>query len=185
MRIFHRESKAVELFSTELLAKLSDKKELVFFCIGTDRSTGDCFGPLLGTFLKESVERLGFEDTYVYGTLHDPVHAVNLQEHIELVQRKHPHATVIAADACLGRLKSVGFVSFSEGQIKPGAGVNKDLPAVGDYALTGVVNVSGFMEFFVLSNTRLSLIHDMAKMSAKAIERFLLARQNHSLQNII
>ena len=41
---------------------------------------------------------------------------------------------------------------------KPGAGVNKDLPPVGDLYITGVVNVGGFMDYLVLQNTRLYLI---------------------------
>ena len=35
--------------------------------------------------------------------------------------------------------------------------------------ITGIVNVSGFMEYFVLQNTRLHLIMEMAKTIAKGI----------------
>ncbi|MCL6574238.1 MAG: DUF1256 domain-containing protein, partial [Bacillus sp. (in: Bacteria)] len=45
----------------------------------------------------------------------------------------------------------------------------KDLPAVGDIHITGIVNVSGFMEFFVLQNTRLNLVMNMAKTIANGI----------------
>ncbi|MNT94758.1 hypothetical protein D3C72_2365110 [compost metagenome] len=45
--------------------------------------------------------------------------------------------------------------------MKPGAGVGKDLPPVGDYNIVGIVNVSGFMEYFVLQNTRLSLVYQL------------------------
>ena len=60
-------------------------------------------------------------------------------------------------------------VQVGEGPVKPGAGVNKDLPSVGDAHITGIVNVSGFMEFMVLQNTRLSLVLKMAKTIANGI----------------
>lgn len=47
--------------------------------------------------------------------------------------------------------------------------MNKELPEVGEIHLTGIVNVSGFMEFFVLQNTRLNLVMKMAKTIAEAI----------------
>jgi len=53
--------------------------------------------------------------------------------------------------------------------LKPGAGVKKELPVVGDIHITGVVNVGGFMEYFVLQNTRLHLVISMAEVIAKGI----------------
>ena len=45
--------------------------------------------------------------------------------------------------------------------------MNKKLPAVGDLHIHGIVNLNGFMEFFVLQNTRLSLVMKMADVIAK------------------
>jgi hypothetical protein len=47
--------------------------ETTYLCIGSDLSTGDCFGPLTGTLLK----RTGFQN--VVGTLDATVHAKNLE----------------------------------------------------------------------------------------------------------
>jgi len=47
--------------------------------------------------------------------------------------------------------------------------VNKDLPPVGDIHMTGIVNVGGFMEYFVLQNTRLNLVVKMADIIAGCI----------------
>lgn len=146
---------------------------VVIMCIGTDRSTGDALGPLIGTRLKE----LGFTRAFVYGTLDEPVHAANLTTFNELIRSVHPHALTVAVDACLGRLDSVGHVLLERGPIKPGAGVNKTLPAVGDIAVTGIVNVGGYMEHFVLQNTRLSLVRNMAYMIAAGfIKGFSLSK---------
>ena len=72
--------------------------ELVFLCIGSDRMTGDCLGPYIGQKLS-SYEWNGI---FVYGTLSDPVHALNLEKICTHIRQKHPKALVIAIDACLG-----------------------------------------------------------------------------------
>jgi putative sporulation protein YyaC len=136
-------------------------EDVVFVCIGTDRSTGDSLGPLVGTYLT------GLGYTNVLGTVDEPIHAMNLAERVADIPEGK---TVIAIDACLGRLSSVGKTEIVRGSVKPGAGVNRTgLPEVGDYGITGVVNVSGFMEYAVLQNTRLSLVMRMARDITSAI----------------
>ncbi|WP_043934275.1 spore protease YyaC [Bacillus sp. EB01] len=176
-RIHHEEVNAEEKLAAGLLSNLPllASRPVVIVCIGTDRSTGDSLGPLVGTFLEEQ-RSLSF---YVYGTLDDPIHAVNLEEKLKEIHSRHFHPFIIAVDACLGRFKSVGVLQICNGPVKPGAGVNKDLPEVGDMHITGIVNVSGFMEFFVLQNTRLSLVLKMAKIIANSIG---LASRQHSSQ---
>lgn len=176
-RIHHEETKAEAKLAAELLPNLPllASRPIVIVCIGTDRSTGDSLGPLVGTFLEE----MRSPTFHIYGTLDDPIHAVNLEDKMKEIHKKHFHPFIIAVDACLGRFKSVGIIQVCDGPVKPGAGVNKDLPEVGDMHITGIVNVSGFMEFFVLQNTRLSLVLKMAKMIANGIN---LASRHHSNQ---
>jgi putative sporulation protein YyaC len=130
-------------------------RKILFVCIGTDRSTGDSLGPIVGSRLQA----LGYD---TLGTVHEPVHAMNLEATLEFIKHHYPDHFVVGIDAALGRLKSVGKVRAHAMPVKPGAGVDKDLPAVGDASITGVVNVSGFMEMFVLQNTRLSVVLDLA-----------------------
>lgn len=83
------------------------------------------------------------------------------------LETKNPF--IIALDACLGQSESVGYISCKEGALKPGTGVNKELPEVGNMNVVGIVNVGGFMEYFVLQNTRLSLVMQMAEILAASI----------------
>lgn len=140
-------------------------REIVILCIGTDRSTGDALGPLIGSRLSQ-IRGL---PVHVYGNLDEPVHALNLAETIEMISTNHTAPYTIAIDACLGRLKNVGMISVKEGPLRPGSGVNKELPEVGNLQITGNVNVGGFMEFFVLQNTRLSLVMKMAEVISTSI----------------
>lgn len=139
-------------------------RRLVVVGIGTDRSTGDSLGPLVGSRLVQQVPGLT-----VLGTLDNPVHAANLTEHLQALYAQVPRPLVLAIDACLGQKESVGFITLAEGPLRPGAGVHKELPAVGDLHITGVVNVGGYMEYMVLQNTRLSLVMRMAERIAAAV----------------
>jgi len=148
----------------------SRKRPAVILCIGTDRSTGDALGPLIGTHLS----RLNLPLLHVYGTLDQPVHATNLIQTIEFIQQSFVDPFVIAIDACLGRVDSIGCIVLADGPLKPGAGVHKQLPEVGEANLTGIVNVGGFMEFMVLQNTRLNLVWRMSENISSLITRSYL-----------
>lgn len=172
-KIKHNDANAVFSLSRQLQAiflEVPEHRPIVFVCIGTDRSTGDALGPLVGSKLKKYT----YSDIFVFGTLDDPVHAVNLGDTLRDVQREYFNPYIVGIDACLGQLTSVGSIQLGHGPLKPGAGVNKELPPVGDIHLTGIVNVGGFMEYFVLQNTRLSLVMNMADMMAKSIYASLI-----------
>jgi len=142
-------------------------REYIIVAIGTDRSTGDALGPLTGTYL----EQMDLKHMQIYGTLHKPVHAQNLSDYIKKIKAKYRRPYVIAIDACLGRSSSIGKITLGTGPLFPGAALNKNLPVIGDLHITAVVNVSGFMEYAVLQNTRLSIVADMATTIASILKR--------------
>lgn len=154
-----------KVFYDMISRKIDDYEQIVILCIGTDRCTGDSFGPLVGYKLSAAVN----DSIIIYGTLDNPVHAKNLEEVIQNIYITFSRPLVVAIDACLGSNEHIGYVTIAEGPIKPGIGVNKELPEIGDISITGIVNFSGFMEFVVLQNTRLSLVMRMADLTADGI----------------
>jgi len=166
-----KSSKALQFFSEILLTFIKKGlekgyKSVVFVCIGTDRSTGDSLGPLVGYKLESNSNN----NFFFHGTLKNPVHAKNLIDTIKLIETKYENPYVVAIDACLGQTDHVGYISIGEGSIKPGAGVNKELPPVGNMFITGIVNYGGFMDFLVLQNTRLCMVMDMADIISNGIK---------------
>lgn len=142
------------------------KKNIIFLCIGSDRATGDCLGPIIGYKLSKYIHH---PNIHIYGTLEHPVHAKNLKETIETIYAKHENAFIIAIDASLGKSDHIGYIVLGEGPLKPGAGVNKDLPEVGDLFITGIVNFSGMLEHMLLQTTRLNVVMSMADQICLAI----------------
>lgn len=139
--------------------------EMVFLCIGSDRMTGDCLGPYVG----HQLSRYETQGIYVYGTLAHPVHALNLQKVTAFIAANHPEALVIAIDASLGSKKHLGYVTIGNGALYPGAGVQKELPPVGDIHITGIVNIAGILEQLTLQTTRLSTVISLADTITEGI----------------
>ena len=143
---------------------LSRGQTLVALCIGTDRSTGDSLGPIIGSALKRRLPYIP-----LYGTLDNPVHALNLVDTMKDVEGLHQNSFILAVDACLGKLDSVGKIDVGPGPLKPGAGVHKALPPVGDAHISGIVNVGGVLEYFVLQNTRLHTVMTLAEIITEGL----------------
>ncbi|WP_455717121.1 spore protease YyaC [Anaerosporobacter sp.] len=159
----------------ELVQSLDkSREEIVFLCIGSDRATGDSLGPIIGYKLSE----LEYKNYTIYGTLDEPVHAKNLRETIEKIKESHKDSILIAIDASLGNSNHVGFITLGEGPLKPGAGVSKDLPAVGDLFITGIVNFSGLLDNMLLQTTRLNVVMKLADCICLGIRFCLPLRAN-------
>lgn len=136
-------------------------EEVMFVCIGTDRSTGDSLGPIAGTLLAQA----GYE---VIGTLGEPVHAENLDDRLKLIR---PGKIVVGIDSTLGHPLMIGSFTIASGPVKPGEGIGKKLTPVGDFHITGTVNIAGAMGQFLLLTTRLSLVMTMANVIVDAIRQ--------------
>ncbi len=135
------------------------KEEIVFLCIGSDRATGDCLGPIVGYKLSKLKQQ---NNITLYGTLDQPVHAKNLDETIQYIHNHHHNAFIIAIDASLGKTGHIGYITLGEGALLPGAGVDKNLPPVGDIFITGIVNFSGMLDHMLLQTTRLNIVMVLA-----------------------
>ncbi|MGG4145988.1 spore protease YyaC [Paenibacillus algorifonticola] len=181
LKVPHTDTNAMTLIVNRLslmLNELSGTRPLIIVCVGTDRSTGDSLGPIIGTSLAK------YNSPYfaLYGTLEEPVHAMNLTDTLALIHQNHYNPFIIGIDACLGQVSSIGSVHIGTGPVRPGAGVNKELPPVGDMHITGIVNVGGFMEYFVLQNTRLHLVIKMADLIAFGLFSAIMGSNRVMLQ---
>ena len=160
-----------EKFAARLLLLLmnemraSGRRQVVFLCIGTDRSTGDSLGPLIGSRLEAGE----ISNVVVIGTLEHPVHAVNLDRTLEHIEEHYPDAIIIAVDAAVGRWDHVGLVTLEKGPLRPGLGVRKELAAVGDISITGIVGGAESGDPLFLQSIRLSMVMRLADCISRSI----------------
>lgn len=158
-----------DLKMNQALKKILEKKHisienLIILCIGTDRATGDCLGPLVGKHLKILLPQLP-----IYGTLESPVHALNLEDTIKDIYQNHKNPFIIAIDASLGIREHIGYVTVNSSPLIPGKGVNKKLPAIGNISITGIVNIAGFPNSVLLQSTRLHTVVTLADCISNAL----------------
>ena len=152
-----------------------NKRGVVFLCIGTDRSTGDSLGPLIGYKLRQ----MRLPKTTVFGTLERPVHAMNLERYLSVLNTCYKDDLIIAVDASVGSREHIGFVTLGKGALKPGLGVSKELRAVGDIFITGIVGSCGSYDPLMLQSVRLSIVMQMADCISGGIglvEKFCVSR---------
>ena len=154
--------------------------DVIIVCIGTDMVIYDAIGPLVGS------ELLAREDIkcHVYGTIKEPLHAKNVNHHIEEIKKKHPDSFVIAVDAAFGDKGHIGHVRLKEGPVRPGAGLNKNLTHIGDISLIGVVHDSEGFEMFETNSTRLSFIFDLKDAIVDIIVSAFKIYKNNLLKEV-
>lgn len=147
------------------IARQEGKRGVLVLCIGTDRSTGDSLGPLIGYKLKEQrVRRI-----QIMGTLERPVHAMNLDDYMHFLQEDYSDYVVVAIDASVGKSDHVGYVTLGRGALKPGLGVSKELREVGDIFITGIVGGCGNYDPLMLQSVRLSVVMRLADCISESI----------------
>ena len=158
----HQLKNHIYRFMSEMNAGL--ERDPVYLCVGTDRATGDCLGPLVGTRLQALSPTIN-----LFGTLEKPSHAINLQSVMEEINSRFANPLVIAVDASLGSPDRIGYINVRPVSLKPGTALNKVLPKVGDFHISAVVNVGGYLEQMILQNTRLYGVYMMAELIARSL----------------
>lgn len=156
----------------KMVSKLEDifystSREIVILCIGSDRSTGDSLGPLVGKILKE--RNIPYP---VYGTLKEPINALNIKKVLKKIYETHNDPFVFGIDACLGDERQIGYILIREGWFIPGNAVNRVLPSVGDYHLKAIVNsLDPLSPVHSLNSTRLYTVLKLAEIIGEIISR--------------
>jgi putative sporulation protein YyaC len=106
---------------------LEENKEVVFIGIGSSGTYLDSIGPRIGTELAKHYP-------YVYGTIEDPLHALNAETKYSQIKKRHPNANVVAIDAMVSK-DYLGKIITGPGSIKPGAGVGKNIESIGSHCI--------------------------------------------------
>lgn len=145
----------------------------IIVCIGTDRCIGDCLGPVVGSMLK--LKRFPLP---VYGTIEEPIHALNIDKKLDEIEKLNPGKNIIGIDACLGDKKNIGEIQVRDYAVHPGKGVGKSLPDVGRTSIIGIVDSNDNKEIFNSNNIRLDIIIKMSTV----ITYSLLQAYNQSLE---
>ena len=139
----------------------------VIICVGSDLVVGDSLGPIVGTNLVNKLQG----KAYVYGTLQSPITAKEVSVIQAEIKNLHPYSKILVIDAAVGDTSEIGYVKISKTGIKPGLGVGKELPIIGDVSIIGIV--SDKKDKSINLSTRFSLVYALANDIAVGIENAL------------
>ncbi len=142
--------------------------DYIFLCVGSDKIIGDSYGPLVGEKLKESFKNM-YNNIEVYGTLEEPISAINLEKTVTQIYKKYQHPCMIAIDSAFGREDKVGTILVSDSKMQCGKGTGKNMIKIGDISIKAVVAKDLKMpryNFSNLQNTSLGSIMKLADITA-------------------
>lgn len=103
---------------SNVMCKLADGNQysnIIFLCIGTDRITGDTFGPLVGRKLKSLFQNT--RKINVIGDLKNPVCANNILETADFIRENFSNPFILAIDSALSSKDNIGTINVSEGPV--------------------------------------------------------------------
>ena len=145
----------------------------VVVCIGSDLAIGDSLGPIVGSMLKFKTQGLG---TFLYGTLSAPVTAKEIKYVRTFLKETHRGHPIIAVDAAIGDAGDIGLIKINDAPLLPGAGANKQLGAIGDMTIMGIVAEKSLANYGLLNTTRLNLVYSMAELISDGLSALLWER---------
>jgi len=162
----------VQEFAAYMNKATSEKEisDLVFLCVGTDRITGDSFGPLVGHKLKRLYK--AEKKVHIYGDLELPLSADNIEKNVQRIQKRYERPFVIAIDSAVSEKSNIGKIVTSKRRMHLGSSLSKEVIKVGDISIKGIVSEdlgSPQKNFILLQNTSLGLVMNMADITAKGI----------------
>ena len=176
------------MFENEIIFKIkkyvkeekNNKKifDIVFLCIGTDRMTGDAFGPIVGSKLQEKLEKYNISNINVYGTLGKNVCYTNIGETLKIINDRHPNSCVIAIDSALGEKEDIGKIIINKEQIHIGKGLGKNKIELGDISIKAIVGKNSKIpnhNFYILQNISLYEVMKLSNTVANSIVKAILS----------
>lgn len=145
--------------------------DYIFLCVGSDKVTGDAFGPLVGKNLEELLQNY-YNNIHIIGTLEEPIHANNLHSTIQTINKDYKNPCIIAIDSALSKQEDIGKIFVTNKEMKLANGIGKNSIGVGNISIKGVVAKNHRMSkqnFYELQNTSLNLVMKLANITSHGI----------------
>ena len=149
-----------------------DFLNIVILCIGTDRMTGDSFGPLVGSLLEEKLEKSNICNINIYGTLEKNVCYTNIHEILNLIEDRHPSSCVIVIDSALSNKENIGKVIVSNEEMHIGKGLNKKKIEIGNISIKAIVGKNTKIpkyNFYTLQTVSLNEVIKLSRIVSNCI----------------
>jgi putative sporulation protein YyaC len=170
---FDYKSENLSLCIAKTLEKylISPIESMILLFVGSDSNIGDSLAPICGSLFE-----CDSGGVFAYGSLVAPITAKEVPFAVEFIKKAHPDSLVVVIDAAIGKSCDVGLIKVQKGGIKPGLGVDKDLPLVGDLSVIGILGEKkGGKALFTVN--KISTVYKMAEKIADGLKIFVKNNQ--------
>lgn len=171
-------------FVKEFGSLIQDKEfdNAIFVCIGTDRITGDCFGPIVGSILKNKLKNDKNSNIKVIGCLEDNISFGKIEDKVISQINNNNNSLVILVDAALSNTNNVGEIFVKNSGIELGKSLDKKHKTLGDISIRAVVGKNmkcNQDNFTILQNIPLNKVMKLSNLVASGIIEVM----NKKIQN--
>lgn len=143
--------------------------DYIFLCVGSDKITGDAYGPIVGEKLEKYFKNF-YNNIRVVGTLEKTVSGINLEKEIKEIYNTYKNPCIIAIDAALSIKEDIGKIVVTNKKMQFGKGTNKKVIETGEISIKGIVAKDCKMpkyNFNELQTTSLNIVMKLADITAK------------------
>lgn len=161
--------------------KINQKyKSVVFVCIGTTSISGDSFGPIVGTRLKNAFYRSG--TVTIMGDVHNTVTYNNIEDSMNYIKYKYANSLIVVIDAALSDKKDVGKVFIQNRGLKYAESLNKHNNVIGNISIKAVVGEDTrdcIKNFKTLKEVPISKVEAMSNIVSEGIVEVMNKKENN------
>ena len=138
----------------------------MFVGVGTTKAYLDSCGPKVCSELKRN-------NLTVFGTVEDQFHGANIERKINVLNDVYKNKFKIAIDSCISGAKEVNSIILDDEGLKPGAGMDKIFPRVGDFSLKIVMSDSAdeIIKYTTTSNCEVNELKEVFNRVDKDIQK--------------
>lgn len=160
-------------FTNKICNLKSDKpfSDYIFLCVGSDKITGDSFGPIVGSNLENLFKNF-YNNIEIIGTLEKPVSGANLQIEVNKIYNRYENPCIIAIDAALSQKENIGKIIVTDSKMKFGKGTYKQIMEIGNISIKGIVARDHKIpkyNFNELQTTSLNIVMKLANITSEGI----------------
>lgn len=163
----------INIFSNTICDLTKNKmfSSIVFLCVGTDRITGDSFGPIIGHNLKKLFNSA--KNVAIIGDLENTVSYLNIENVINKICKDYSNPFIVSIDSALSKNKdNIGKIFIDKGGLVLGSSISREKYIIGDMHVKGVIArdlCNPKKNFYLMQNIRLNMVMKMAEIVSNGI----------------
>lgn len=143
---------------------------LIFLCIGTNKVVGDCLGPFVGSYLKQTLGKN--HNVRILGDLKNDITYDKIQYVVRSIKNEYKNSLIIVVDSALSSNENIGKVFVQNRGLRYAESLKKQNSVIGNISIKAVVGKNSnnsIKNFKILKGISIEKIELMSNFVASGI----------------